>query len=727
MDRSPRIPEISGRPGLVRFGIFEADLSSGELRKAGIRIKLQDQPFRILALLLENAGQVTTREEIQKRIWAEAEVDFEHGLGRAINKIRDALGDSADNPRFIETLTRRGYRFIAPVMRDSIAANEPGEGILAANASLQTQPAASVLRRRSIGLALLVAGVILAAALYLLWQQAQYRPPRLLQATQMTESGRVYPGELVFESFPTVLTDGNRLYFLDMREGQVRPVSFSVAESNPHAIVVPAEVRAPSLADISPSGSQLLIRNRAPEIEQPIWVVPPLGGGGRRVGNIMAHDATWAPDGRSIVYATAGDIFIADADGSSPKKLGSVPGRAFWLRWSPDGKRLRFTLIDPRSHSMKLWEMSADGRSANPLFPSWSDPPAECCGNWTPDGRHYVFQATRDGMTDIWVAAGASSRFASNPSPSRLTSGPLSYLAPVPSRDGRRLYVVGAQLRSEILALDSRRREFTPYLSDVGAVSSLELSKDKEWAAWVSSSGLTLWRSRIDGSQRLQLTSPPMQVYMMRWSPDGRQIVFMGRVPGKVWKLYTVPAQGGTAKELMSEDRNEADPTWSPDGQSIAFGRLPEYMAEPSSPKAIYIFDVRSGTVSALPNSEGYFSPRWSPDGGRIAAMPLSQDSLAIYSFTTQHWTSIAHCSVDNPVWSADGSHVYFRSFMEDGHPTRRVQVSNSSMESVLALPNFRRADIIDYSLLGLGRNDTPIVQVRLSTADVYSLEWQLP
>ena len=101
---------------VVHFGVFEADLRSGELRKHGLKVKIQEQPFRVLAMLLEQPGQIVAREELRKKLWpAETFVDFEHGLNAAINKLREALGDSADNPRFVETLHRRGYRFIAPV------------------------------------------------------------------------------------------------------------------------------------------------------------------------------------------------------------------------------------------------------------------------------------------------------------------------------------------------------------------------------------------------------------------------------------------------------------------------------------------------------------------------------------------------------------------------------------------------------------------------------------
>src|SRR5215510_2022724 len=112
------------RGHLIRFGAFEVDLQTGELRKYGLRIKLRDQPFQILSLMLEHPGQVVTREELQRKLWpADTFVDFDRGLNRAVNQLRDALSDSAENPRFIETFPKRGYRFMAPV-EDSTRAAE---------------------------------------------------------------------------------------------------------------------------------------------------------------------------------------------------------------------------------------------------------------------------------------------------------------------------------------------------------------------------------------------------------------------------------------------------------------------------------------------------------------------------------------------------------------------------------------------------------------------------
>ncbi len=117
------MPHSSPSPPVIRFGVFDVDLRSGELRKSGVRIKLQEQPFQILAMLLERPGEIVTREEIQKKLWSEDTfVDFEHSLATAVKKVREALDDSADNPRFIETMPRRGYRFIAPVVGGTASA-----------------------------------------------------------------------------------------------------------------------------------------------------------------------------------------------------------------------------------------------------------------------------------------------------------------------------------------------------------------------------------------------------------------------------------------------------------------------------------------------------------------------------------------------------------------------------------------------------------------------------
>jgi DNA-binding winged helix-turn-helix (wHTH) protein len=149
-------PESIARARIVRFGTFEADLSARQLRKSGVRIKLQRQPFEILAMLLERPGELVTREDVQQRLWpTDTFVDFDHGVNTAINRLREALGDSAENPRFIETVPRRGYQFIAPI--ESHASVLPGSNAAVASSSGAgrgtTQDAPRIPKRRPVVLA----------------------------------------------------------------------------------------------------------------------------------------------------------------------------------------------------------------------------------------------------------------------------------------------------------------------------------------------------------------------------------------------------------------------------------------------------------------------------------------------------------------------------------------------------------------------------------------------
>src|ERR1700726_4795507 len=132
---------------LLRFGAFEADVQTGELRKQGKRIRLQDQPFQLLVMLLEAPGQVVTRDELRNKLWPQTTVDFDHGLNKAISKIREALGDSSEHPRFVETVARRGYRFLADVTPiDTGADRQPGpaaDGLVAPTDSHRVELAAA--------------------------------------------------------------------------------------------------------------------------------------------------------------------------------------------------------------------------------------------------------------------------------------------------------------------------------------------------------------------------------------------------------------------------------------------------------------------------------------------------------------------------------------------------------------------------------------------------------
>jgi Tol biopolymer transport system component/DNA-binding winged helix-turn-helix (wHTH) protein len=727
---STPVTEKQRNTGKVQFGLFEADLATGELRKAGVRVRLQAQPFRVLSFLLERPGEIVTREEIQQRVWgSDTIVDFDHSLGTAINKIREALGDSAENPRFIETLARRGYRFIAPVKTAGI--DIVASQLVSASPVLQAAPVQAVVatdatprRWRAVPggrTAWVGGGLLLAGLTFFLGTRISHQPAAPLRISQVTFSGRVSPGDLQFESLPATATDGSRIYFPQIENGRAVLAEALIADGETSTLGVPAEIAAPALGDLSPDGSKLLLRNHlATEAEQTFWIVPTLGGTARQISGVLAHDATWMPDGQRILFATAHDLYVAREDGSEKRHFATVPGRAFWLRWSPDGSRLRFTLLDSSTHTTSLWETNADGKNLRPLLPDWNTPPAECCGSWTADGKYFIFQSTRDGDSNLWKLTEKPGFFGRS-APEQITNGPLSYQAPITASSGDRIFFIGLNTRSELLSYDQRMDVFIPYAGTLSNARRVEFSRDGQWVAWIKQDDNSLWRSRVDGSERVQLTAKPLQVFMMHWSADDKRIVLMGLEPGRSWKLYTIDADGGQLKALLNEDRNEADPDWSPDGSRIVFGRLPELMAKESGTKVISVLDVASGKVETLPDSEGLISPRWSPDGRYIAALSLDQTRLMLFDNATRKWRQLAQQNIADPVWSRDGRAIYFHDFAQEGEPIYRFTLADDHAQRIADLRDLRSGDFVDYRFAGLAPGDIPLVNARMSTANIYS------
>jgi Tol biopolymer transport system component/DNA-binding winged helix-turn-helix (wHTH) protein len=723
------LEQIPTHAGKIRFGVFEADFRAGELRKCGIRIKLQSQPFKLLAILLSHAGEIVTREELQRQIWgSETVVNFDHSLGTAVNKVREALGDSAENPHYIETLAKRGYRFIAPVQPlDSAPVDSPaGSTAVVLPIATLTSPPAKVALAPSLKIPWRVAGLVLAglsgiALAIRFWSPADSVRLAPLQFTQVTSSDAIFPGEVGVERFPSLLTDGARLYFSKIESGKIDLAYSTISGGDTHPLVTPPEIGSPRLADISPDGSKLLVFGEIfSELERTMWIVPSAGGAARKVPSGLGHDGAWMSDGNTILYASGANILITRNDGQESRVLTSVPGRAFWLRCAPDGSLLRFTVIDPATRATSLWEFSFAGNKLRPLLPGWTNPAAECCGNWTPDGKHFVFQSNRPEGNNIWVLPERSWRGAAV-SPVQLTAGPLNFIGPAPARHGNQIFFTGAHRRSQLRRYNATTHQFLPYLREIGMAGRTEFSRDGTRVAWISTGDGSLWQSRLDGSQRLQLTSRPMRVFMMRWSPDARSIAFMGKEPGKTWKIYSISTDGGKPQIVAEEARSQADPDWSPDGKTIVFGRSSEYMAEDSIPKSIQMVDLTTGRVSVVPSSDGLFSPRWSPDGRYLVAMPLDQRKLKLFDMTTKKWSEVASGSFNNPVWSKDGKHIYFQTY-DEGSPICRMQVASGRIEEIADFRDLPPGATVGF--WGIASEDAPVVSFHFLTADIYSVDW---
>jgi WD40 repeat protein len=370
-----------------------------------------------------------------------------------------------------------------------------------------------------------------------------------------------------------------------------------------------------------------------------------------------------------------------------------------------------------QSTTGSLWQISTDGKDAHQLLPAWQTPPTECCGHWMPDGKYFVF-ASRG---NIWAQEEKTGLFGkANPAPVQLTSGAMSFSDPVPSRDGKKLFAVGTIWRGELTRYEPKSGQFVPFLAGISA-DSVRFSRDGQWVAYVTFPEGELWRSKADGSDRIQLTYPPLTPLpnAPAWSPDGQQVAFYAFAPGKKTKMYVVSADGGTPAQLVPDDSGEEwDPTWSPDGHRIVFA---SGSADPGV--TIQMLDLNTHQISTLPGSKGLYSARWSPDGRYLAAFTSSADRLLLFDFTSQKWQELAKvsCGFDN--WSKDSNYLYCL-HKEDQPAVLRVSVRDHKIERVADLKNFRQTGFLG-SWLGLAPDDSPLRLRDTGTQDVYALDWK--
>jgi Tol biopolymer transport system component/DNA-binding winged helix-turn-helix (wHTH) protein len=716
-------------PGIC-FGPFELDLAAGELRKGGILVKLQPQPIQVLRLLAEHAGTLVTREEIQRCLWSESTfVDFEHGINFSINQIRAALADNAEKPRYIETLPRRGYRFIAavhPAPNGQKPAPIPETSKETAAEGWESSPlpipdSKSNATRKFAWLSIATAGIFCVVAGMLLYQRLYGRPIHTGQIEQLTHAGRM-------DAYQPLTTDGSRIFFLE-REGD-HWNNMQIAATGGESSPFPLPFHNAVILDISPDQSELLI---APFTSRtgnlPLWVVPLVKGAPHRIGNLSADHATYSPDGLRFALSRQDGIYLADRDGSNARRIVAYTGGCGRVAWSPDGKLLRFTLWDPATQRGSIWEVSVGGGKMRPLFPDWKNSLDEWSGRWTVDGAYFIFLSTQDvksGRADLWALREPPKLFPWLQSgPIQLTSGPIGYGDPFPSRDPRILYAGGAgggtePINSVIVDIPSRRAK--PFLPELGA-RELAFSPDGQSVLFVGEN--SLWRSRQDGTQRYQLVKNLISfpAWFPRWSPDSKKILFWGKMEG----IYIMPAEGG-ASQLILPTQEGNSPDWGPDGQRIVYSAREQKADHSGSQTALYFYDLASQQSIRIPKSEGLAEVRWSPDGRFLAAITEGSSTLKLYDMKRKQWTEIASGKLmAMPVWAADSRYVYSQDILEPGEPIYRFMADHPAKERFYSFEDLLQTDVLRCGFDGFGPDGSLLVKLTRGGFNVYRIQLELP
>jgi Tol biopolymer transport system component/predicted Ser/Thr protein kinase len=676
---------LDARTDLFSFGVVLYEMATGSLPFKG------DSSGAVFDEILHKNPVASVR------LNAQIPTEFEHVMDKALEKSRDLRYQHATEMR--ADLQR--------LKRDTDSGKE------AATNAPATAPTARVMTRPR----LRIAGAIvflLILTLAVVWLRFPTPPPRILGSIRLTHDGR--PKGVG----GTIVTDGARLYFgeIEADHGVLAQVSAGGGE----VVSIPTPLQNAWVEDISPDHTELLVRNSGFWLAPgELWAVPTLRGSPRRLGNIVWSGAAWSPDGTTIVYATPEGLFLANGDGAGSRKLVKLPGDGLWIRWSPDGTRLRFTLHEPETNTTALWEISADGSHPRPLLPGWSNPAAECCGNWTADGKYYIFQSVRGNVSNIWAlaeTAGLFNRTASEPV--QLTSGATSIQLPVPSRDNKKIFTVAGETRGELVAYDRKSEHWVPYLSGVSA-EGVSFSKDRQWVTYVTFPEGILWRSKLDGSERMQLTYPPLQSYQPWWSPDGKRIAFMGIGSDRHWHIYVVPVDGGSPEQLTTGNAGQGDPSWSPNGNSLAFTEN----AENPDEYLIQVLDLETRRVVSIAGSRQICCARWSPDGRYIGAIHSPGQGLTLFDFTTQKWQTLKGGIINFMTWSRDGKTLYFDTFLESEPAFYRVPMSDLKVERLFSLKGLRRAQGVFGPWCGLTADDSPLTLRDAGAQDAYALEWQ--
>lgn len=513
---------------IVRFGIFEADLQAGELRRDGLRVKLQEQPFQVLRLLLERPGETVTRDELQRRLWpADTFVDFDRGLNAAIKRLRDALGDSAENPRFVETLSRRGYRFVAPVDRAT-----PVAGVQVV-ATLPQHRSTDPRRWWIVGaLATLLLALGISLGLYF-----GSRAPAASAVTSRRVTANP-PDDPV--SGAAISPDGRYLAFSDDTGFYLRQID--TGETHPLWTPPGLKLRPGCWY---PDGTHMVVTGQSKPGEPfGLWQISVLGGNPRRLSEQGWHPAM-SPDGTKIAFLKGGSmnerVWVMQADGTQPQQLAGAEGDYFGLlAWAPDSKRLayakgHFALGVGTKASIEVVYLKQTRREVILSLPRLG-----AALGWTTDDRLiYSMDESPPNQSDSnlwWVHLNRNGQ--PSGTPVRLTGEPGAIAGISLSADGKRLAFLKEAWQPDV------------YVADVEAGGK-----------------------KISEPQRL--TPDERRDFPYDWTTDGKQVIFTSDRSG-TFQIYRQATDRTTPEVIVGGQESLAIPRLTPDGTQVLFLVYPQ-------------------------------------------------------------------------------------------------------------------------------------------------------
>ena len=534
--------------------------------------------------------------------------------------------------------------------------------------------------------------------------------------SQLTDDGNRKSG---------LVTDGTQIYFDELRDGKT--VLASVPIEGGQVTTISTFLANATPNSISPDGGRLLVLNQeGKEEERSLWIVPVSGETPRRAGSIHCHSASWSPSGNRIVFAAGNGIYLTSDEGATTglvHQFADVPER---VQWTPNGDRLQFQLRDVHTGLFSLWELVLGGegnsrmKSLTPLNVSFGQNGAHLV---MLDDTGQAFMATSDSVS------GKLSFLEREVGLSGITFRPRETDAHLPTigmlaidKSSHTLFALSGILpAADFLRYEQGSRSVSPFLPGLSAMD-LDFSRDGQWLTYVKLPDSSLWLSRADGSQARQISGAATVVELPRWSPDGKQIAFMGQLAGKPWRIYLVSSRGGQAREASTGNDNQGAPTWSPDGEWLIYGNV---KCQEVGACAIHKIDLAAGTVSLIPGSEGLATARWSPDGRYIGALQPERHQAYLFDLATQHWQKLADdVRGDDLAWSRDSRYLYASKPTGNRPEIIRIAIPNGKVDAAVDLSSLSKLKGRINTWFGIAPDGAIILQRSLNSEEVFALSY---